>query len=61
MNFYGYKNHLNVDKGTKLIRTYAVTSASVHESNALEDLINEADAGQKLNGDSPFNGKEASI
>jgi IS5 family transposase len=33
----------------------------VHDSQALEDLINEADAGQKLYGDSAYIGQEASI
>jgi IS5 family transposase len=27
---YGYKNHINVDRRHKLVRRYAVTSASVH-------------------------------
>jgi len=27
MNFYGYKNHIKVDHGTKLIGTYAVSDA----------------------------------
>jgi transposase, IS5 family len=45
MLFYGYKNHIKANKGTKLITTYAVTDASVHDSQELETLINRDDAG----------------
>ena len=31
MSFYGYKNHIKADKGTKPISDYIVTDASVHE------------------------------
>jgi len=47
-NFYGYKNHVKSDKGTKLISTYAVTDASVHDSQELDTLIKKVEAGQKL-------------
>ncbi|SRR6266568_704269 len=40
---YGYKNHVKADSRSKLIEDYTVTSASVHDSNALEDLIEEGD------------------
>jgi len=30
--FFGYKNHVNADRKHKLIRTYKVTDASVHDS-----------------------------
>ncbi len=44
MNFYGYKNHLKVDQGTKLITAYMVTDAAVHDSQELETLIDKDDA-----------------
>lgn len=40
---YGYKNHVKVDSQSKLIESYTVTSASVHDSQALEELIEEGD------------------
>ncbi len=40
---YGYKNHVNVDTESKLIKDSIVTSASVHDSNVLEDLLKEGD------------------
>lgn len=61
MNFYGYKNHIKVDHGTKLISTYMVTDASVHDSQELETLIDKDDAGQPLYGDSAYTGQEESI
>src|SRR5512136_3220147 len=35
-NYYGYKNHIDVDVKHKLIRSYEVTSASVHDSQVFE-------------------------
>jgi len=39
---YGYKNHINVDRRHKLVRRYAVTSASVHDSQKLSDVLDPA-------------------
>lgn len=61
MNFYGYKNHIKVDKGTKLISDYTVTDASVHDSQELETLLDQTDAGQPLYADAASIGQEASI
>ncbi len=61
MLFYGYKNHIKADKDTKLISTYAVSSASVHDSQELEALIDRQDAGQKLYADSAYTGQDDSI
>ena len=44
MNFYGYKNHIKVDQGTKLIGAYAVSDAATHDSQELETLIDKDDA-----------------
>ena len=46
-NHYGYKNHVNVDKGTKLVTAYATTSASVHDSQMFEAVLRTADVGGK--------------
>jgi transposase, IS5 family len=39
--YYGYKNHVKVDSRSKLIEDFTVTAASVHDSDALEELIAE--------------------
>ena len=38
-SYYGYKNHINVDVKNKLIRSYEVTDASVHDSNIIHELL----------------------
>ena len=44
-NHYGYKNHINVDKDTKLITAHACTDASVHDSQVLETVLRKPEAG----------------
>jgi len=61
--FYGYKNHIKADERSKLIDDYAVTSASVHDSQTLEELLTTEDKGQDLHADSAYTGpnQEATI
>lgn len=40
---YGYKDHVKADAATKLITGFEVTDASVHDSNMLDELINDED------------------
>jgi len=56
--FFGYKNHAKVDTKSKFINSYVVTDASVHDSQALEDLLTENDSGQDLHADSAYTGKK---
>lgn len=57
-NFYGYKDHAKVDTKSKFIKKYLVTSASVHDSQATEDLLDKEDEGQPLNADSAYTGEK---
>jgi IS5 family transposase len=57
-NFYGYKNHAKVDAKGKFINRYIVTDASVHDSQALDALLNEKDKGQPLYADSAYTGED---
>lgn len=57
INHYGYKNHIKVDRKTKLIRTYKTTSANIHDSQVLKDLLNKQDARHELYGDSAYSGE----
>ena len=50
----GYKNQVKADRTTKLIEDYAVTDASVHDRQAVEDLV-EADDGI-VSADSTYTG-----
>lgn len=56
--FYGYKNHAKVDTKSKFINTYTVTDASVHDSQALDNLLEESDNGQILHADSAYTGED---
>ena len=56
--FYGYKNHAKVDTKSKFINTFCVTDASVHDSQALDDLLNKNDEGQDLHADSAYTGED---
>ena len=56
---YGYKDHAKVDNKHKFIDTYTVTTASVHDSQALDDLLDEEkDAGNDLWADSAYTGEK---
>ena len=57
-NHYGYKNHVKVDRKTKLIKKAVVTDASVHDSQALPDLVDKADACTTIHADSAYSGEE---
>ena len=53
---YGYKNHIKVDKKSKLVHRYVVTSASTHDSQTLEELMTASDAHHELYADSAYSG-----
>lgn len=40
---YGYKNHVNADQQHKLIQSYAVTVASVHDSQVFDGLLDKTE------------------
>ena len=56
VSYYGYKNHIKTDQKTKLIEKYVVTDASVHDSQALENLLEIGDKNQRLYADSAYTG-----
>ena len=56
--FYGYKDHVKADAKSKLITKYEVTSASVHDSQALETLLDAADEEKPLYADSAYVGQD---
>lgn len=59
VSFYGYKNHIKADVKTKLIVKYAVTDASVHDSQTINELLDKSDKGQELYADSAYVGENA--
>ena len=57
-SYFGYKNHINVDRTHKLIRRYAVTDASVHDSQVLDDVLDSANTSSDVWADSAYRSKE---
>ena len=55
---YGYKNHVNADRKHKLIRTFAVTDASVHDSRVFDSLLDSGNTGKQVFTDSAYRSKE---
>jgi IS5 family transposase len=53
-SYYGYKNHINIDKEHKLIRRYAVTDASVHDSQVFDDVLDEENSDRSVWADSAY-------
>jgi len=57
ISYYGYKNHVKQDSVSKLIVTYCVTSASVHDSQKTDMLLTDKDKDQPLYADSAYSGE----
>ena len=57
-NYYGYKNHINVDVKHKLIRDYEVTPASVHDSQVFEQLLDKDNSSRDVWADSAYRSEE---
>ena len=55
---YGYKNHVNVDNAHKLVRKYDVTAANVHDSQVLDDLLDEKNTSKDVWADSAYRSGE---
>ena len=56
VTYFGTKNHVAVDEGTKLIRNYVVGTASQHDSRVCEDLMPEGT--EEMLADSAYAGEE---
>jgi IS5 family transposase len=54
LSYYGYKNHINVDKAHKIIRQYDVTKASTHDSQALEAVLDSGNTADVIWADSAY-------
>src|SRR5271168_2189497 len=57
-SFFGHENHVNADAKHKLIRQYAVTDASVHDSQKFDGLVNEANTSADVYADSAYRSAE---
>jgi IS5 family transposase len=57
-NYYGYKNHINVDNKHKLIRRYLVTNACLHDTNAFDDVFDTKNAAKDVWADGAYRTEE---
>ncbi len=57
-SYYGYKNHISVDNKNKLIRSYDVTDASVHDSQVFEELLDQDNSSADVWADSAYSSQE---
>lgn len=54
-NHFGYKNHIKADSKTKLITGYKATTANIHDSEMLDELLDKKeDGGQSVHADSAY-------
>jgi transposase, IS5 family len=57
-SYYGYKDHIKIDSKSKLIEEYQVSVNSLHDSQALEDVLGNEDENQNLYADSAYRSQE---
>src|SRR5262249_25076361 len=57
-SFYGYKNHVIVDRKHKLVRRYAETDASVHDSQKLDEVLYKTNTSNAVWADSAYRSAE---
>lgn len=54
-SYFGYKNHIKADTKTKIITAYKATTANIHDSVVIEELLNKReDSGKPLHADSAY-------
>ena len=58
-NYFGYKNHIDIDVKNKFIRDYAVTDAAVHDSQVFEELLDSENTSRDVYADSAYRSKES--
>ncbi len=58
VSYFGYKNHVSTDVKHKLVRKWAVTPASVHDSQAFGQLLDKKNSGKGVWADSAYRSDE---
>jgi transposase, IS5 family len=57
-SFFGYKNHVGVDKTHKLIRKWDATDAAPHDSQKLDDVLDPSNTSKDVWADSAYRSVE---
>jgi IS5 family transposase len=55
-DYFGYKNHVRQDAASRIVVKHMITSASVHDFQTAEDLLDDKDKGEDLYADSAYSG-----
>jgi len=55
LSYFGYKDHIKADRDSKMIVDYAVTDASVHDSQVAAELVDQKD--KCIHMDSAYSGE----
>lgn len=58
-NYFGYKNHVEVDLKNKIIRKYKVTPTATHDSNVFEEILDKNNSSKDVFADSAYRSKES--
>lgn len=58
-SYFGYKNHVSVDRRHKLVRRYGVTDAAVHDSQVFAKLLDRGNTSSKVWADSAYRSGDA--
>jgi len=53
-NYFGYKDHIQIDNKHKIIRDYATTDASVHDSQIFNDILDKTNTNKCVWADSAY-------
>lgn len=56
--YYGYKNHISIDREHKLVRHFEVTHAAVHDSQVFDVLLDTSNTSADLWADSAYRSEE---
>ena len=57
-NYFGYKDHIQIDNKHKVIRDYTTTDASVHDSQVFDDILDKTNTNKCVWADSAYKSKE---
>ena len=57
-SYFGYKNHIGVDRRHKFVRRYVVSDASVHDSQKFEDVLDTSNTASDVWADSAYRSDE---
>ncbi|WP_018952496.1 IS5 family transposase [Thioalkalivibrio sulfidiphilus] len=60
-SYYGYKNHISIDRKHKLVRHFEVTDAATHDSQVFDVLLDDTNTSGDIWADSAYRSAEREI